>query len=214
MSDATIREDVIDELDFDPAISAKGIGVAVQDGVVTLTGHVPNFMQKTRAQQAAERVKAVRGVAVELEVRLASNAKHADDEIAARALNIIAWMANANDAVKVTVDNGWVKLSGAVEWNYQKQEAERAVRRLNGVIGVTNAITVRARATTQDIKDRIAKALARSAELESAGIKVDVAGSVVTLKGSVKAWRDRRVAEDAAWAAPGVTQVRDELVLQ
>jgi len=214
MSDATIREDVIDELDFDPAISAKGIGVAVQDGVVTLTGHVPNFMQKTLAQQAVERVKAVRGLAVELEVRLASNAKRADDEIATRALNIIAWMANANDAVKVTVDNGWVKLSGAVEWNYQKQEAERAVRRLNGVIGVTNNITVRPRATTQDIKDRIAKALARSADLESAGIKVDVAGSVVTLKGSVKAWRDRRVAEDAAWAAPGVTQVRDELVLQ
>ena len=214
MSDLVIREDVIDELDFDPTIEAGGIGVAVKNGVVTLTGHVPTYMQKLMAQQAAERVKGVRGVAVEIEVRLASGEKRADDEIAARALNIIAWMANAQDAIKVVVANGWVKLSGTVEWNYQKQEAERAVRRLSGVLGVTNNITVRPRVTSQDIKQLIAKALSRNAELESAGIKVDVTDTTVTLKGSVKAWRDRRVAEDAAWAAPGVTQVRDELTLQ
>ena len=214
MSDTSIRQDVIDELDFDPAIEAKGIGVAVKDSVVTLTGHVPSYMQKLAAQQAAERVKNVRGVAVELEVRLASGAKRADDEIADRALKIIAWMANANDAIKVVVDSGWVTLSGVVEWNYQKQEAERAVRRITGVLGVTNNVSVRPRVTSQDIKDRIGKALARNAALESAGIKVDVADSTVTLKGSVKAWRDRRVAEDAAWAVPGVTQVRDELTLQ
>lgn len=214
MSDSLMRQHVIDELDFDPAIDAKGIGVAVKDSIVTLTGHVPTYMQKLKAQQAAERVKGVRGVAVEIDVRLASSAKRADDEIAARALNIIAWMADAHDAVKVVVDNGWVKLSGTVEWNYQKQEAERAVRRLSGVLGVTNNIAVRPQIINQDIKQRIVKALSRNGELESAGIKIEVVGSTVTLKGSVKDWRDRRAAEDAAWAAPGITEVRDELILQ
>lgn len=214
MTDKIIRQDVVDELDFDPAIDAKGIGVAVKDGVVTLSGHVPTYLQKLLAEQAAERVRGVRGVAVELEVRLAGSAKRQDDELAQRALNIIAWMANAHDAIKVVVDHGWVKLSGAVEWNYQKQEAERAVRRLSGVLGVSNDIVVHPRVTQQDIKERIAKALQRNAQLEAAGIKVDVSDTIVTLRGSVRAWRDRRIAESAAWAVPGVTQVRDELVLQ
>lgn len=214
MSDAIIRQNVIDELDFEPSVDAEGIGVAVKDGIVTLTGHVPSFMHKHNAQQAAERVRGVRAVAVELDVRLADQNKKSDDEIAERALRIIAWMANAGDAVKVVVDGGWVTLSGAVEWNYQRQEAERAVRRLTGVLGVTNSIAVRPRVTVDDIKDRIAKALARSAEFECAGIKVEVKDSVVTLKGSVRGWRDRRVAEETAWATPGVTQVRDELLLR
>jgi osmotically-inducible protein OsmY len=214
MADSTIRKDVVDELEFDPMIDATGIGVATKDGVVTLTGHVPTYMQRLHAEQAAARVKGVRGVAVELEVRLSSGEKRQDDEIAARALKIIAWMANANDAIQVVVDKGWVKLSGVVEWNYQKQEAERAVRRLSGVLGVTNDIKVHPRVTAQDIRERIAKALRRNADLESAGIKVEVKDSTVTLKGSVKAWRDRRVAENAAWAGPGVTQVRDELTLE
>jgi osmotically-inducible protein OsmY len=214
MSDAIIRQNVIDELDFDPSVDAAGIGVAVKDGIVTLSGHVPSFMHKHNAQNAAQRVRGVRAVAVELAVRLTDNSKKSDDEIAERALRIIAWMANAGDAIKVVVDGGWVTLSGTVEWNYQKQEAERAVRRLAGVLGVENTIAVRPRVTTEDIKDRIAKALARSAEFESAGISVEVKDTTVTLKGAVRGWRDRRVAEEAAWATPGVTQVRDELMLQ
>lgn len=214
MTDSVIRQDVIDELDFDPAIEAKAIGVAVDNGVVTLSGHVPTYLQKLLAQQATERVKGVRGVAMDLEVRLAGSSKGNDDEIAQRALNIIAWSANAGDAIKVVVENGFVTLTGAVDWNYKKVEAERAVRRLNGVICVTNDIVVNPRITSQDIRDRIAKALKRSAVLESSGIKVAVADSTVTLTGEVKSWRDRQIAEKAAWAAPGVTQVRDELVLQ
>lgn len=214
MTDTIIRQHVIDELDFDPAVEAKGIGVAVENGVVTLSGHVPSYMQKLLAEQAAQRVKGVRGVAMDLEVRLPSNTKRNDDEIAQRALNIIAWSANAGDAIKVAVDNGWVKLTGVVDWNYKKLEAERAVRRLSGVIGVSNDISVRPRLSTSDIKERIADALKRSAELESSGINVKVADTTVTLTGKVKGWRDRQIAENAAWAAPGVTAVRDELVLQ
>lgn len=214
MTDPGIRQDVIDELEFDPAIEAKAIGIAVDNGVVTLSGHVPTYVQKLLAQKAAERVKGVRGVAMELEVRLAGSSKRHDDEIAQRALNIIAWSANAGDAIKVAVENGFVTLAGAVDWNYKKVEAERAVRHLSGVTGVANDIVVNPRVSGQDIRDRIARALKRSAELESAGIKVAVADCIVTLSGEVKSWRDREIAEKAAWAAPGVTQVRDELVLQ
>ncbi len=214
MPDSVIRQDVIDELDFDPAIEAKAIGVAVDNGVVTLSGHVPTYMQKLLAQQATERVKGVRAVAMDLEVRLAGSAKRNDDEIAQRALNIIAWSANAADAIKVVVEDGFVTLTGAVDWNYKKVEAERAVRRLSGVLCVTNDIVVNPPISGQDIRDSIAKALKRNAVLESSGIKVAVTDSTVTLTGEVKSWRDRQIAETAAWAAPGVTQVRDELVLQ
>lgn len=214
MTDATIKQDVIDELDFEPAIHAKGIGVAVEDGVVSLSGHVPSYMQKLLAEQVVQRVKGVRGVAVDLDVRLPSAAKSNDDEIATRALNVIAWSAHVHDPIKVLVEDGWVKLSGLVDWNYQRQEAERAVRRLIGVVDVTNDIVVRPRASNRDIHDRIAKALKRNAELENAAIRVSVVDSTVTLTGKVKSWRDRRIAEDAAWAAPGVSHVKDELVLQ
>ena len=214
MTDPASRQDVIDELEFDPAIEAKGIGVAVDNGVVTLSGHVATYLQKLLAQKAAERVKGVRGVAVELEVRLAASGARSDDEIAQRALNIIAWSANAGDAIKVAVENGFVTLKGVVDWNYKKVEAERAVRRLSGVVGVANDIVVNPSLSSQDIRDRIAKALKRSAVLESSGIKVAVRDSTVTLTGQVKSWRDRQIAEKAAWGAPGVTQVRDELVLQ
>lgn len=211
--DTAIRDNVIAELDFDPSIDEGAIGVAVQNGVVTLTGHVPSYAQKVAAEKAAQRVKGVRAVAVDVEVRLPSEAKHDDEEIARRAASMLTWTATLGDRVKAVVDGGWVKLSGEVPWYYQKQEAERVVRNLEGVRGVTNTITVRPQVKVSDIRDRINSAFKRNAELETDAIRVDVSGSTVTLTGKVKAWYERQMAETAAWAAPGVTEVRDNITL-
>lgn len=213
-SDTRIRDDVLDELDFEPSVDASGIGVAVKNAVATLSGHVPNYAQKVAAERAARRVKGVRAVAIDLEVRLAGDAKRADDEIAERAANILRWSTGIGEKVKAVVENGWVKLSGEVDYFYQKQAAERAVRQLSGVVAVSNLIAVRPNVRAGDIRERIAKALQRNAELESAGINVDVVGGDVTLSGRVKAWHERRIAENAAWAIPGVTAVHDNITIQ
>jgi osmotically-inducible protein OsmY len=210
-ADIAIRDNVIAELDFDPSIDEGAIGVAVQNGVVTLTGHVPSYAQKIAAEKAARRITGVRAVAIDVEVRLPSEAKHDDEEIARRAASLLAWTATLGERVKAVVDGGWVSLSGEVPWYYQKQEAERVVRNLEGVRGVTNTITVRPQVKISDIRNRINSAFKRNAELESDAIRVDVSGSTVTLSGKVKAWHERQIAETAAWAAPGVTEVRDNI---
>lgn len=132
-SDTRIRDEVLDELDFEPSIDASGIGVAVSNGVATLSGHVPTYAQKIGAEQAAQRIRGVRAVAMDLEVRLAGDAKRSDDEIAERAVNILRWSAGIGERVKAVVDSGWVKLSGEVDYYYQKQAAERAVRQLSEI---------------------------------------------------------------------------------
>lgn len=212
-SDTRIRDEVVDELDFEPSLDNSGIGVAVKDGVVTLSGHVPAFAQKFAAEKCAQRVRGVKAVAMDINVRLAGDAKKSDDEIAERAVNILRWSTSVSDKVKVVVENGWVKLNGEVEHYYQKQAAERAIRQLSGVVAVSNLITIKPGVRPSDVKERIGKAFQRSAELDSAAIKVDVAGSTVTLSGRVKAWHERKLAEDAAWAIPGVTSVHDNITL-
>jgi osmotically-inducible protein OsmY len=210
--DAIIRDNVIDELDFDPRLDAAGIGVAVKDAVVTLFGHVPNYAQRLDAERAALRVKGVRAVAMDIEVRLPL--KDDDQDIAERAANVLAWSAVIGEEVKAAVDDGWVTLSGIVPWRYQREEAERAVCQLAGVIGVTNQISVRGQVTPSDVRDRIAKAFHRNADLESSSISVDVSGSTVTLSGKVKVWHERQVAEDAVWSIPGILEVRDNIVVE
>ena len=212
-SDIRIRDDVVDELDFEPSVDNAGIGVAVKDGVVTLSGHVPTYAQKFAAERCAQRVKGVKAVALDIEVRLAGDAKRSDDEIAERAVSILRWSTGVSDKVKVTVEDGWVKLKGEVDYYYQKQAAERAIRQLSGVVAVSNLITIKPGLRPSDVKERIGKALQRSAEVDAANIKVDVTGSTVTLSGRVKAWHERKLAEDAAWAIPGVTAVRDNITL-
>lgn len=212
-NDIRIRADVVDELDFEPSVDSAAIGVAVKDGVVTLSGYVPTYTQKITAEKCAQRVKGVKAVAIDIEVRLVGDAKRSDAEIAERAVNILRWSTSVSDKVKVVVDNGWVKLNGDVEYYYQKQAAERAIRQLSGVIGVSNLITIKPGVRPSDVKERISKAFQRNAELESAGINVDVAGSTVTLSGRVKAWNERKLAEDAAWAIPGVTSVHDNITI-
>jgi osmotically-inducible protein OsmY len=214
MNDKLLREYVITELDYDPSVeSAPHIGVSVENGVVTLSGHVSSFAEKFAAEKAVKRVKGVRAIAQEIEVRYPEQKKTADDQIAQRALAIISWDAMVpNDAVMVKVQDGWVTLSGQVQWNYQRIAAESAVRRLSGVVGVHNDIKVKPRVQPQDVKNKIMEALKRNAELEANAIRVNVSGGKVTLEGKVKSWYEHGVAERAAWSAPGVKAVEDRLV--
>ena len=186
----------------------------VDHGVVTLTGHVKSYAEKIAAERTVQRVKGVRGVAQEIEVRYPSEKKNRDDEIAQRAAQIIDWDTTIpSGRVTVKVEKGWVTLGGAVEWQFQRLGAETAVRKLSGVMGVTNLITIRPRVDASNVKHRIEDALKRNAELEADGIQVAVTGGKVTLEGKVRAWHERDVAEQAAWAAPGVVTVEDRLTI-
>ncbi|BCM20895.1 BON domain-containing protein [Mesorhizobium sp. J8] len=215
MSNSTLRQDILDELDFDPAIDAADIGVAVDNGVVTLSGHVPTYAQKVRVEDVVRSVKGVQAIAQEMEVRPFGTNRTADDEIAKRAVNTIAWNASIpSGAVQIRVQDGWVKLTGKVEWHYQKTAAEDAVRHLAGVVGVSNQIEIKPRPSTYDIKQRIENALKRTAELEAQEIKVNVLDNgAVRLEGRVHAWSERRAAERAAWAAAGVKTVEDRITI-
>ncbi len=212
MSDITLKQLINDELEFEPSIDAADIGVAVENGIVTLTGHVPTYGQKTKIEEIVSRLKGARGLAEEIEVRPAGSKSTADDVLAKRAADLIHWNAFVPaEAIKVKVQKGYVTLTGAVEWQYQKDSAYRAVRDMQGITGVYNQIAVTPRATSVDVKSRIENALKRNAEVEADGIKVKVADGKVTLEGKVKVWSDRYVAERAAWSAPGVKQVEDHL---
>jgi osmotically-inducible protein OsmY len=214
MSDASLRQNVLDELEFYPSVSATQIGVVVDNGVVTLTGHVGSYAEKIAAERIVQRVKGVRGVAQEIAVRYPSERKNDDDEIAQRVAKIIDWSATIPAAkVKIKVERGWVALSGEVEWQFQRMAAETAVLKLSGVVGVTNLITVRPHVDASNVKHRVEDALKRNAELEADGIRVAVTGGKVTLEGKVRAWHERGVAERAAWAAPGVIMVEDRLTV-
>jgi osmotically-inducible protein OsmY len=214
MLDKTLRQTIIDALDFDPGLDSADIGVAVENGVVTLTGHVPTFDEKLTAEDLVKRIKGVRGIAQEIEVRPAGTHRTADDEIAKRALNVIRWNTTIPDEhIQVKVQKGWVTLTGKVEWQYQKNAAASAVRGLSGVTGVSNMIEIRPRAEATDIRKRIEDAFKRDAELEAQSIRVDVHDGRVTLEGHVKVWADRQAAERAAWSAPGVTAVEDRITL-
>ena len=212
MDDRELRQMVIDELDFDPSIDSSNIGVAVTGGVVTLTGHVGSYAEKMATEKAVKRVKGVQAVAQEIEIRYPEDKKLADDQIAKRALDILAWNVQLPaGTLQVTVSGGWVKLSGEVDWYYQKLLAEASVRKLSGVTGISNMIRIVGGAQSADVKQRIEYALKRSAELEARSIHVDVANGKVTLNGTVRAWNERQLAERAAWAIPGVHEVEDNL---
>ncbi len=214
MSDMSLRQNVLDELEFDPAVDATKIGVAVDKGVVTLSGHVGSYAEKIAAERIVQRVKGVRGVAQEIEVRYPNEHRNADDEIAQRAAKILEWDSTVPPGkIKVKVEKGWITLSGEAEWQFQRRAAEAAVRKLSGVSGVMNMVTVRPRVDAINVKHRIEDALKRSAEVEADAIRVAVAGGRVTLEGKVRAWRARNVAEQAAWAAPGVVAVEDRLTI-
>jgi osmotically-inducible protein OsmY len=212
MIDIDIRQSVLDALEFEPSIDAASIGGAVDNGIVTLTGHVPTYREKLRAEELAMAVRGVKGIAQEIEVRPVGAHPAADDEIAQRILDVLRWSTGLPaDAVKVKVQSGWVTLSGRVEWNYQRESAARAIRDLAGVKGVTNAILIAPKASPADIRDRIVQALKRQAELDMKNIRIEVSEGAVTLEGKVHSLTERRVAEQAVWAVPGIREVRDRL---
>ncbi len=212
MNDNILRQIIIDELEFEPSIDAANIGVAVDNGVVTLTGHVSTFAQKAAAENAALSVKGVKGLAQEIEVRPFGANVTADDEIARRALHTIGWNTVIPDgAVQVRVQNGWVTLTGKVEWQYQKVAAVDIIRHLQGVLGVDSNIEVKPRTSVSDVKKRIEDALKRNAEVKAKAIDVNVSGGKVTLDGMVHTWAERSAAVRAAWAAPGVHMVEDRI---
>jgi osmotically-inducible protein OsmY len=214
MSDITLRADIEAELDFEPSLTAAGIGVTVKNGITTLTGHVPSYFEKIAAERAASRVKGVRALVEELEVRLAFDNRHDDEEIAARAANVLAWSVSLPaDAIHLKVENGWITLTGEISWQYQKMAAASAVRRLDGVKRVINLITVRPQVSVGDVREQIAQAYRRNADFDASGIEISVDGSTVTLSGEVRAWGERLTAENAAWAIPSVTAVVDNLLV-
>ncbi len=213
MNDKELRQNVIDELDFEPSIDSANIGVAAENGVVTLSGHVASYMEKVEAERAVWRVKGVKAIAEEIEVRLAWDKKVSDDEIAKRVVGIMAWNTLIpKDSVKVLVRDGWVTLTGQVDWNYQRDAAAREVRKLTGVMGLINNITLGPVAQKSDIRQRVLDALKRHADVEASRISVDVEpGGSVKLSGQVDDWEERRAVERAVWSAPGVRSVVDNI---
>jgi len=214
MKDTKLKQDVIDELAFEPSVDAADIGVAVEAGIVTLSGYVPTYAQKEMAEKVVLRVAGVKGVAEEIEVRPPGTGQTTDDQIAKRAADTIGWNSSIPDgAVKVKVQKGWVTLSGAVNWQYQRSAAADAVRALGGVRGVSNEIEIRPHPSTVDIKQRIEEALKRNAEVEAKAIEIQVVGGKVVLKGMVKTLAERDAAERAAWSSPGVQTVVSDIVI-
>jgi osmotically-inducible protein OsmY len=213
-SDLQLQRDVQDELRWEPSVNAAAIGVSVTDGIVTLTGPVETFAEKRGAVRSTQRVAGVRGIADNLEVRLPHLQERTDADIARAAIHILEWNVFVpHGRVTVTVHNGWITLEGVVEWQYQRAAAEHAVHSLRGVRGVTNVITVKPAVTAPGVKAHIEAALRRRAAADGQDITVDIRGPKAILSGSVRSWAAREEADAAAWAAPGVYEVENRLIV-
>lgn len=211
-TDQEIQQDVLDELKWDPRVQPNEIGVSVKDNVVTLTGWVDSYLKKLGAEEAAHRVHGVKAVANDIEVK--QSAERTDADIAAAALRALEWDAAVpTDQVQVTVSKGWVTLRGAVEWQFQKQDAERVVRRLMGVKGVTNLIAVKPHLAPTELKKKIEDALVRNAKTDAERITVEVQGNKAILRGTVRSWAEREEAERTAWSAPGIMSVDNRITI-
>jgi osmotically-inducible protein OsmY len=212
-SDNELRRDVERQLEWEPSVDERRIGVSVLDGVVTLTGDVPTYAQRWKAERTVERVEGVRGVVSELKVHLAADVS--DTDVARAAVDALKGdITVPSDRIKVKVDKGWVTLTGEVNWDFERRAAERAVRNVRGVRGVSNLINIKSPVEPQNVKSMIEETFKREAALDARSIVVEVSGTEVTLRGTVRSWLERHEAEKAAWAAPGVTAVHNHITVE
>jgi osmotically-inducible protein OsmY len=213
--DNELQRDIIDELAWEPSIDAAAIGVAVVDGVVTLTGQARSLAEKWIAEHVTKRVAGVQAVANDIEIDLPGASQRTDADIARAALNALEWdVWVPHHRVTVTVSDGIIRLEGEVDTQYQKQAAERVIRYLTGVKGVTNLLRVKAAVAPADVKGKILAAFQRSAMIDARQIQVELRGDQAILRGRVRSWAERDTAEQAAWAAPGVRRVVDLLTIE
>lgn len=213
VTDSSLQQAVLDELKWEPRVNAAHIGVTAKEGVVTLTGDVSSYAEKLAAENAARRVYGVKGVAEDIKVRYSSN-KVDDTDIAQMALQALSWDVEVpSDKVKVEVEDGWVTLTGIVDWHFQREAAEADVRKLNGVLGVFNDVTIKPNVQVSDLRDKIKAALKRNAAIEAGNITVTTEGGKVTLSGTVDSWEEDGIVRNTVWSAPGVTEVEDKLLI-
>ncbi|MEQ1829567.1 MAG: BON domain-containing protein [Pirellula sp.] len=211
-TDKELQHDVLEQLEWEPSINATQIGVAVKSGVVTLTGSVPTYAQKERAEHETKVVHGVRGVANEIAIKISDILQRDDTDIATAAVEALRWDTSVpDDHIQVSVSKGWVTLEGNLKWQFQRTTAENNVRRLAGVRGVTNSIKLKAPVTSSDIKKKIEAVFRRNAELDARRVDVTAHDGKVVLHGNVRSWAERDQAQKAAWAAPGVVQVDNQL---
>ena len=209
-----LRRRVLEELDWEPSVDASAIGVAAKDGIVTLTGTVASYAQKRNAERAAKRVSGVKAVAEDLAVKLPGVAERSDTDIAQSVLSGLRFNVSIpSERIQVTVEHGWVTLDGEVEWQFQKSTAENAIKYTMGVKGITNRISVKPRISAADVKTKIEGAFARRAQLDANQIKVESIDNKVVLRGNVRSWQAKDQAEQAAWSAPGVSSVENNVVV-
>jgi osmotically-inducible protein OsmY len=213
-ADDEIQKDILQELKWDPSFQDDDIAVSVKDGVVTLAGYAKSYLDKWKAERVVSKIKGVRAVANDLDVRLPSGSERPDPEIARAAVEALRWnIAVPADRLTVKVEKGWVTLEGQVDYNYQREAAYNAVKSLTGVRGVTNLVTVKAQPAARDVKEKIKEALQRGAQIDAEHIDVEVVGHKAILRGTVRSYAERRDAERAALNAAGITEVENKLVV-
>ena len=211
-TDIELKKDVIAELAWDPAIHSEAVGVSVQNGVVTVSGHLGTYAEKYAVERALRRVAGVRAMAIELDVMISAQHKRSDTEIAVAAEQAIQLQTiGLDDKVRIKVEHGHVQLSGEVEWQYQRTNAERAIRPLAGIKSINNEITLKAKAVPVDLMARIEAALKRQAIREAKHVEISVEGSTVRLSGNVHSWQEREAVQGAVWSAPGVRTVINDV---